>query len=142
MGTKAEVKEALSVGMSAAILSSKERVVSQRALASLTIDSSVPVKVGGACGGSLYLSGAIVAVTRGRLVTDDRRKEGVVTADEGRKRIWFRYVERRVTARGAARLNVIARRRTRREVRRRRRGWELLDGTVDVARVAVVRFVQ
>lgn len=41
-------------------------MVSQRALASLTMDSFVPVKVGGACGGFLYLSGAILEYTMDR----------------------------------------------------------------------------
>jgi hypothetical protein len=40
-----------------------------------------------------------------------------------------------VTARGAARLKDIAKRRIRREVRKKRRGRKLLDGVVDVARV-------
>lgn len=74
-----------------------------------------------------------MAVTRGRFTIDDLPKKSVGDEDVGLKRKWFRYKERRVTTRGAARLKVMATRRTARESRKRRRGRDVLDGVVDAA---------
>jgi hypothetical protein len=62
----------------------------------------------------------MVGVTMDRVGVCNLLKEAVTVIVEGRKRIWFKSTVKRLETRGAARLKVIARKRTRREVRRRR----------------------
>lgn len=81
-----------------------------------------------------------MAVTRVRDTTDDLPGDGVADGYEGLNRRWLRYTERRVTARGAARLRTTAKRRMARE-RRQKRGRDLLNGVVDVARVTEVAVI-
>lgn len=105
-GSMTVVKVPLSGDSAAATLSRRARVESQRALASVTMESLVPVNSGGGWGGARYLSGAMTSVYSGRWLF---RK--VVVA--GRWRSCWKMEARRERALGEARVAVMAAKRRR-----------------------------